>query len=149
MKLLKSWGFWIAVLNGVFVLGMLNLLFFSFLQKNDLVEKNYYNKGLAHQEQINKIERTKKLTENIRILQSNRIIALVFPRICKHSEITGNVLFYRTSNAEKDIIEKIKIDSAFTQNFILSKQDKGLWKIKVDWKARDLLYYFEQDIYLD
>jgi hypothetical protein len=59
------------------------------------------------------------------------------------------VLFYRTSNAEKDIIEKIKIDSAFTQNFILSKQDKGLWKIKVDWKARDLLYYFEQDIYLD
>jgi hypothetical protein len=149
MKLLKSWGFWIAVLNGAFVLGMLNLLFFSFLQKNDLVEKNYYNKGLAHQEQINKIERTKKLTENIRILQSNRVIALVFPKICEYSEITGNVLFYRTSNAEKDIIEKIKIDSAFTQNFILNKQEKGLWKIKVDWKAGELLYYFEQDVYLN
>ncbi len=135
MKLKFNWGTGIAATYILFVAGTLVMVAIFMNQDVSLETKDYYAKGLAYQEEIDKINRTKELSEQLDISLNESNIKFVFPSMFRSSKIDGSIFFYRPSSSKNDFTLPISIDSTSTFLIPTSKLAKGLWKIKVNWKV--------------
>lgn len=141
-----NWGSGIALFYIFFVLILISFVIFTFFNKVDLVEDNYYKKELVYQKHIEKIDRTSKLTDQLKIISDNEYIELLFPVNIVSSKIGGTINFYRPSNRKLDFSVAVSPDLSGRQIVETKKIAKGLWKVKVNWKSDSLDYYNEQVI---
>ncbi len=144
MKL--NWGSGIGAVYILFVIATLAVVFIFMNQDVALESKDYYEKGIKYQEQIKKDENTKNLPEQLDISVSAVNVIITFPKIFKSQQIAGEIKFYRPSNSALDFSTPINADSSNSQSILLSSLKKGLWKIKIDWRVGETLYYNEKNI---
>lgn len=148
MKAKIHWGYAIAGFFVLFILFLAFNLIFSSMQKSELVSGDYYQKGVAYQQQIDKEERTKKLPQQIKISQDNESLVLLFPSLNQSAEIGGEILFYRPSNNNLDKKIQIKVNEENKQIIDTKNFIKGLWKLKINWSEDNIEYYYEETINL-
>lgn len=144
MKLKFNWGTGIALTYILFLIVTLTMVFIFMNQDVVLETKDYYAKGLEYQTQIDKINRTKNLPEQIEILNKGDKIIFSFPRIFKDKIILGEIYFYRPSNIKNDFKSKIDLSDSLQQIIYTQNLEKGLWKIKIDWSVDNQSYYNEK-----
>ncbi|MFZ5948645.1 MAG: FixH family protein [Stygiobacter sp.] len=144
MKLKFNWGTGIALTYILFLIAILTMVFIFMNQDVVLETNDYYAKGLEYQSQIDKIERTKNLTEQLEILNKNDQIVFNFPKIFANKIISGEIYFYRPSNNKSDFKSKIDLTDSLQQIIFTKNLEKGLWKIKVDWSVENQNYYNEK-----
>ncbi len=144
MKLKFNWGTGIALTYILFLIAILTMVFIFMNQDVALETNDYYAKGLEYQSQIDKIERTKNLTEQLEILNKNDRIVFNFPKIFANKIISGEIYFYRPSNNKSDFKSKIDLTDSLQQIIFTKNLEKGLWKIKVDWSVENQNYYNEK-----
>ncbi|MEW6005502.1 MAG: FixH family protein [Stygiobacter sp.] len=144
MKLKFNWGTGIALTYILFLIAILTMVFIFMNQDVVLETNDYYAKGLEYQSQIDKIERTKNLTEQLEILNKNDRIVFNFPKIFANKIISGEIYFYRPSNNKSDFKSKIDLTDSLQQIIFTKNLEKGLWKIKVDWSVENQNYYNEK-----
>jgi len=142
MKL--NWGFNIAAFYIFFVVVLLIAVFIFMRQDVGLVTNDYYAKGITYQEEIDKTNRTKELTEQLDITVEPVQIKFSFPKMFNSGDIDGTIHFYRPSNKEKDFVADIVTDSSRIQIIETGKLEKGLWKVKVDWSVKNISYFTEK-----
>ncbi len=142
MKL--NWGSGIAAVYILFMIGVLIMVYIFMNQDVTLETDDYYAKGINYQTQIDKISRTSELPEQLLIEQVDDKINFSFPKIFPQNEIGGIIYFYRPSDDKQDFTKEIKLDAGMQQSFSALEIEKGLWKIKVDWFAKNNLYYNEK-----
>lgn len=140
------WGVGITVFYSVFVLLVISFLFFSFGMKTDLVEDEYYEKSLKYDEVIEKTNRSNRLEKNILAEYINGAVLVTFPGIGSGNKISGQIKFYRPSDAGKDFTIDIITDTSRKQLIDVARRDKGQWVMKFDWKSGDSAYYYEKKI---
>ena len=141
-----NWGGGIAVTYITFMVIMIILAVVFMNQDVSLETKDYYSKGISYQQQIDKMNRTKDLPEQLSILQNGSTIDFSFPKIFKRQHIGGKIFFYRPADNKKDFVTNIEPDTAGTQFVDATILAKGLWKIKVDWLVNGTGYYNEHII---
>jgi hypothetical protein len=144
MKL--NWGKGIALVYTLFMIGVLIMVYIFMNQDVSLVTDDYYSKTLTYQKEIDKINRTNLLPENLLIKQNQDSILFTFPKMFASSSISGLIFFYRPSDQSKDFVLKINPDSRNTHTVPTKQLSNGLWKIKVEWSASDTSYYNEKII---
>ena len=115
-------------------------------QDVNLVTDHYYDKEIKYQQQIDKEERTAKLGEDIKIDYSGNLLTITFP---KDEKPTGDFYFYRPANLHKDFKIPINTDNNYTQLLDVSKLDKGLWKLQINWSVNKKDYYTEKTLMLN
>ena len=142
MKL--GWGVNIALFYGFFVIALLIVVFIFMRQDVGLVSPDYYAREIAYQEQIDRTNRTNELAETLEITMEPSQIVFSFPKNFESKNLGGRIHFYRPSNKEKDFVAGITADSSGNQIIDTGKLEKGLWKIKVDWRVRDVSYFNEK-----
>ncbi len=140
----SKWGWGISVLFIGFVLFILALVISASLQDVQLVEDNYYQKGLDYQGQIDRMERADKLEKNVSASYNSTSgnIEVVFP-VMENMELSGVIKMFRPSNAGLDFDVPIQVDSSGVQEIKADRMLHGYWQIKILWKA-DSLEYFSQ-----
>lgn len=141
-----NWGFRIAAFYITFVIFLLIAVIIFMNQDVGLVTEDYYAKEIAYQEQIDKANRTRDLTEQLDIMAEPEQLKFSFPKIFDPREIGGTIHFYRPSDKKKDLITGISVDSSGIQIIGTAGLSKGLWKIKVDWRVKDVSYFNEKII---
>jgi hypothetical protein len=146
MKFKFHWGWGIGIVYTAFALSMILVLFLSFGVKNDLVDKDYYQKEINYQQQINKIQRTQALPEQIKFEFKNENFVIKFPEFFKSKPISGQVYFYRPSDEKKDMKLNISTNENLEMIIPLNKIYQGLWRLKIEFKADNLEYYYEEAI---
>lgn len=139
-----SWGIKIAATYIIFVTGVIIMVLIFMNQDVHLVTDNYYAKDLEYQEQIDKIDRTGLLKEQLEIVNLQSVIKFVFPSEFSSAIISGRIDFYRPSDQSQDFSVEITTDSLLTQMISTGKMMKGVWKVKVDWSANGNKYYNEK-----
>lgn len=139
-----NWGFNIGAFYIFFVVVMLTTVLILMKHDVGLVTNDYYAKEIAYQEQIDKTNRTKELTEQLEINVEREYIKFSFPKMFGFDPIGGTIHFYRPSDKQKDFTKKIDLDSYGIQLIETGKLEKGLWKIKIDWNVRNNSYFNEQ-----
>lgn len=139
-----NWGIFAFSLFGVFVVFMLGMVYFATKQNNELVTENYYEKELEFKTILEKKNQSNALTEKVTFNIDEEYLNLLFPLEIK-GEITGEIVFYKPSNqtADKTVVLSVKNN---TQQFKLTDFEKGMYRVKVDWKANQTAFYNELDV---
>jgi hypothetical protein len=139
-----GWGIFISI---ILFMGLTLTRVLVFMNEDvDLVTDHYYDKEMKYQQQIDKEKRTAELNENININYSGNFLTLTFP---KDGKATGDLYFYRPSNLHKDFQVPINLDNSFSQLLDVSKLDKGLWKLQINWSVNKNDYYTEKTLMLN
>lgn len=140
------WGTRIFLIYGLFVAGVLAMVIYFMNQDVDLITEDYYKDEIKYQERIDKINRTKELSEDISFIFDGRNLKLKYPGAFSPVNIKGNVLFYRPSDLKEDVMLNVKPDTAGLQAIDVSGLKKGMWKVQVDWMVNNTSYYSESII---
>ncbi|SHH40962.1 FixH family protein [Winogradskyella jejuensis] len=108
---------------------------------HDLVTDDYYQQELKYQEDIDKVENAKKLSENISWKKTEEGIVLNFPQDLSIKDIKGKVFLYRPSNKQLDF----EIPISLSNHNLLIPDNRlldGRWNITIDWsyKTDEFMY---------
>jgi hypothetical protein len=146
MKISWASGIIFAIL-GFLVISIATIIF-SFNQDVNLVSDDYYEQEIIYQQQIDRINRTNELSEQLSIKVIDSVISLHFPSLFEGDSISGKITLYRPSDRNADLLIPISVDT--TNHLYLSTDnlDRGLWKIKVSWFGNSNSYFDEKNIIL-
>ena len=148
MKFKINWGTGIVIALAIMMSGMLFLVFLATRQNYSLVEKNYYQKEIAYQEQIDKIHNANALPEKIEMTQSGNALKLTFPELFQSDTLEGTIHLYSFVSDKNDLTVPIELNNQLNQLVSIGKLPKGRYKVKVDWTARKTQFYQELEIML-
>jgi hypothetical protein len=144
-----NWGYRVAALYISFVVMMLVLVGMAVKQDFDLVSDDYYRQEIEYQDRINKVNNTQKLKEPIsfNIDDDSKTINIQYPKSLKN--ISGRILLYRPTDSKKDVLLDVSANNENLQSISTAELQKGLWRIKVDWKANETAFYNEEVIVIN
>jgi nitrogen fixation protein FixH len=140
------WGTGIIAGFVLFVLAILILAGIAVTQTVDLVNDQYYNKGLKYQERIGILQRTAALEEKVHVSVDAQQLTVQLPHHSAGLPLTGIITLYRPSSKVQDFAAPLSPDSAGCQRIPTTRLDRGLWRIQVSWKAGGIEYYSEQPV---
>jgi len=145
MKTKWNWGTKLAIWIIAFIVFMLTLVFMTTTSKVNLVEADYYPKGLVYQTRIDAIENAKEINAVFNTSQDGKNIIINTPDILLDS---GNILFFRPSGNSLDRNYKLVINEEGKMIFPRNNFKLGKYILKIDWYHKDKEYYVEQIFFI-
>lgn len=145
MKIKWNWG------TGIFLTILVMLGFLAFLvnktfeYKINKVSDDYYEKGLNHTQQMNRVENTRLFSKEFDVIHTD-VCTVHFPEFFKNKTINGEVLFFRPSDYSKDLSFPISLDTNCNQVFSLDNFYKGKYIVKATFDTDSIPYYLEKEI---
>lgn len=142
-----NWGKGITIVIVLFLIVTIGqVLAIHYFIDYDLVEEEYYEAEIKYQEQIDKISRTKNLSDQVSVKLRGKALELKFPSNFDGGRISGIVKYYKPADDLQDKIQKIILNDE-NRMFIDTKElSTGYWKIKIDWEVNDIQYYSEESL---
>src|SRR5690606_34848574 len=119
-----NFGQKIAVVYTLFVVFIVSLVTFCVKQKDIfLVSSDYYKKEIAYQDEIDKYSNAKKLSLPVNLVNQGDFLQFSFPD--EMAGATGEIYFYRPSNAHLDFKVPVHLDSSQAQRIAIDHLVKG------------------------
>lgn len=146
MKL--SWGIKVIVMYGLFAAGILLMVFISMGKNVDLVSDNYYEREIKYQNQIEILRKSAEINNKIETELNGNEILIKYNDSELKGRITGEIVFYRPSDAKKDF--KIGINPGVNgiQSVAADNLDRGQWKIRFDIIQNNEKYFAEKTVFI-
>ena len=146
MKL--NWGNALLLFFIVYISFLVFVVVKSKSVNDDLVMENYYEHDLAYQKRYEELNNRKYLDKDlvIRYLSDESAIQLDFGTA--DDPISGNVIFYRASDSDRDFKQSFDLQSKESVLLDAKDLDYGIWTIKVTWSDPTRGYYKEEKIYI-
>lgn len=141
-----GWGTKIAILYIGFVLLIGTMVAMCVNQKIDLVSEDYYLKELIFQKKIDETKNADALDEKITHTISDKNFELKFPSVFNGKKVTGDIVFFRPSDASKDYTASIQLNEGDQQLIPINNLSKGMYKMQIGWKVNDTAYFNEETI---
>ena len=143
-----SWGTGIAIVYGIFVVGMLGAVIASRQSDPGLVRTDYYDLDLKYQDRMDEKQNMANLAGGlpIRFDAVQQAILIQFPK--SQPTLSGTVKLFRSSTTQDDMGLEIQTDAQ--GQMLISARDmaKGRWHIEVEWAAGTQKFYKEQTLVL-
>jgi len=146
MKIKINWGTGIAIAITLFIAFILSFVYKTIFMEeyeHHLVSDDYYKDELHYQEEIDKMNNAKYLTENVSLSNTEKGIIIQFPKNKDFNKIEGKVNFLRRSNDKLDFEKKIDLSSD-TMLIEDSMLVSGKWEVRVDWQYNDEEYLLKE-----
>ena len=140
-----NWGHKIAIVYGLFAIGMLSLVYLTTRENKDLVTENYYDEELEYQKVIDPSSNTASLSQKPLVFYVDNHIEIVFPKEFENKKTEGNWLLYFAANQSKDLSGKFTCTNGSTK-IDIPKSMQGHYQLKLTWKNEKTNYYYEKDI---
>ncbi len=149
MKIQFNWGTGIAIALIVMICGMLTLVYLATRQDYFLVEKDYYQKGINFQEQIDRINNVNSLREKPTVTVSSNELLVTLPNWFANKIIEGEIQLYSPVDEAFDKTQPLNIREQLMQRVSLTDIKPGRYTVKLDWTANQTAYYWEQQITIE
>ena len=146
MKLRFTWGTGIFLAMLAFMIFILSFVYKSIAMdeyQHELVSEDYYKEELHYQEEIDKLNNSNSLSQNIKLVNSKEGILVNFPKDIAEASIVGSIYFQRLSNEKLDFTEQIRLTDHH-QLIPVEKLVSGKWIVKIDWEAEQEQYLFKE-----
>lgn len=145
----RGWEVGIWLFYAGFVVFILACVGFASMQRFDLVEDDYYERGIGYQSNIDQNARTASLAEKPMIaLDQNNDIQITFPASLREG-VSGQILLYRPSDAQHDRQISVQLDELGAMVLPMAERPTGLWKVKLTWQFNGQAYYTEETIIVE
>ncbi len=144
-----SWRLFVILPIVVFALGMIVMVTISMTRKVDLVADNYYEQELKYQKQIdakaNSFEMSKSITTEA--FEDGVLINSNSPEL--FSGKSGDITFYRPSDADKDFTIPFLLDGQGNQKVSHPKLTRGIWKIRINLQGNGQLFEIDKNVFIN
>lgn len=140
-----NWGYKIGLVYGGFVVFVIAMVVLCVKQDDiHLVSKEYYKEEIAYQDQIDKLQNAEQIRGQMgfQYVGEKQVVEFFFPQFL--ADATGEILFFRPSDARKDVKVAVHMDESGKQVVPVAQLDKGLWKVKIKWSANNKDFFSEQ-----
>jgi nitrogen fixation protein FixH len=138
-----NWGWKIAIFMGIYMIGIISVVWYAMSVDVNLVAEDYYQQELAYEDQILRLKNTKSLAEKpaFSFSADKKYVVLAFPQGLNPD--SGKITLYRPSDFTQDRKFKLELDEANQQGFVTISFMPGLWKAKLQWQQGDKSYFQE------
>jgi hypothetical protein len=140
-----NWGYKIAISFIIFIGIIITMVVISMNQDISLVSADYYAQEIAYQDQIDRMERTRKLEKQPEITL-DRTSGVMTIDVFDSAVDSGEILFFRPSDASKD--KRVAFPGTGKLNIAVHDWEQGLWKVKLSWSVGGDDYYLEEIVNL-
>lgn len=149
-RVYHPWAVGITIVIVVFLIATITLGVIISQQNYDLVTKNYYEKDLGYQKEIDTRQRTGALAEKpaLELDRAAKVCNVTFPARPDYSQVSGEVTFYRISHAANDITHPLSLNTEGRQYISVSDLKRGQWIAKLRWTESGQEYYVEERMYI-
>ena len=145
MNMKWNWGTKLVIWIIAFIVFMLSLVYMTTTSKVNLVEEDYYPKGLKYQARIDAIENAKEINAVFMASQNGESIIITTPDIQLDS---GNIIFFRPSGNSLDRAYDLVITEEGKMIFPMEDFSNGKYILKINWNLLDKEYYVEQNFFV-
>jgi hypothetical protein len=144
----NPWPIAIIVWLALFLVFTAGLVTYISRQKVDLVRGDYYDQEIRYQEQLDRMNRTQPITNQVAIIYdaARGAISIKLPPAQSQHPTEGRIRLYRPSDENLDQDVKLSLTSAGSQDVDATKLRAGLWKVRVYWTVDGQDYYFGQSV---
>jgi hypothetical protein len=145
MKIKWNWGTKLAIWIVAFIVFMLSLVYMTTTSRVNLVEKDYYPKGLKYQTRIDAIKNATDIDAVFTTSQNDNNIIIQLPDIKVDS---GSILFFRPSGNSLDKSYPLVMNNE--KMIIFPKDDFSLGRyiLKINWFNKEKEFYVEQSLFI-
>jgi len=139
-----NWGTGIFISIITFVTAGIVFLFFAFSFDVNLVQEEYYKKGVDYQTEIDAIKRSRNYTDSVQFIQKDEKVFVIFGQNFNNID-SGLVHFYRPSDRFQDV--KIFLKENNNPIFVEKESlQQGRYKVDITWYKKGLKYYIENQL---
>ncbi len=143
-----NWGTSIVIAFAVFITFIMYFVINMITNKkydHDMVTEDYYKQELIHQNEIDKENNSKSLSQKVTWTKTTNGMEISFPEDLDYSQIKGKVFLYRPSNKKLDSETSISLSS---HKMLIPKSQllDGRWNLKIDWEYQGESYLFKKSI---
>jgi len=140
-----NWGTKLVIWIVAFIVFMLTLVYMTTTSKVNLVEEDYYPKGLKYQTRIDAIENANSINAVFSVLQDENELVVSLPDIEVDS---GFILFFRPSGNSLDRTYDLIVSD--NKKMTIPKTDfvRGKYILKINWYNKAKEYYVEQAFFV-
>jgi nitrogen fixation protein FixH len=144
----NPWPLGVILALVLFGAGTAGLVVLACSQRSDLVRADYYDQEIRHQEQMNRVARTRRAAPDARATYDahQQSISLSLPALHAQLVPQGQILLYRPSAANLDRRYPLDLDAAGTQQLDARELPPGLWQVQVSWIADQEEYFYSQKL---
>jgi nitrogen fixation protein FixH len=140
---------WPIAIAGYFTVVIISITVFiswSVRQNEDLVRKDYYAEEIQFQQHLDQMNRTQALNQKpaIEFDPTRNVLTIFLPNA--EASATGDIHFYRPSDATLDRNVKLSLKADGSQQIDGRQLREGLWKVRVTWTAHGQQYFCEKSI---
>lgn len=143
-----NWGTAIFLFFVLFVGACIAFIIFTQRQKWNMVEDNYYEKELRHEEKLVKMRNSAALSGQVTCTLSGDGLEVAYPADLRGETLTGTLHVYRPSDETLDVLVDVNPDTSFRQHVPASRLKHGKYIVKLDYKAGGKAYYQEKEIFV-
>ncbi len=138
-----NWGWKIAIVMGIYMTGIISVVWYAMSVDVNLVAEDYYQQELAYEDQILRLKNTETLAEKptFNFSHDKKFVVLTFPDGLIPDN--GKITLYRPSDFTQDRKFKLELDEANQQGFVTVSLLPGLWKAKLQWQQGGKSYFQE------
>ena len=145
------WPYAIITWFIVFASSLAAWITFTLHQRTDLVRSDYYEEEVHYQGQLDRLNRTAAVRDQIRVEYDASIAEVRVQLPPGHGEThpTGQISFYRPSDSAHDFHLPLNVDTQGVHRSSGIPLRGGLWKLRVEWSVAGKEFYFEQSLVAD
>lgn len=143
-----TWGTGIFVFMTAFVLLMTSFMIRAASNQEELVAENYYEQELAYQQQIDKLNRSAALSEDLTLTSNDAGLSLQFPAWTIGKAVTGTVQLQRPSDQRADDQLDLLLDGKGHMVIPTADRLKGAYNVVVEWSVDGVSYLHRDRIYV-
>lgn len=140
-----NWGTGLAIVLGLFIIGMGFVTYNAMNQRHDLVTTDYYQKELAYQGTIDATKNAEALGEECSFVINDAKVSLAFPSALENQKGELNLELYYPTMAERDFNLSKSDWNITTLDLPSEKLASGKWIAKIHLQLGDKAYYFETE----
>ena len=150
MKKMHPWALGISAFIVLFLIVTITVVILVSQQDYHLVTKDYYEKDLSYQNEIDAKRRAADAGSRpvVSVDRAAKTCVLQFPEGKDYSGITGTATLFRISDARQDHSTPIALNSEGMQHISVSSFPAGQWILKLRWKEGGKEYSLDERVYL-
>ncbi|MCK9481976.1 MAG: FixH family protein [Bacteroidia bacterium] len=143
-----NWGTGIVITLCLGAIAILFLVYQTTKVSFSMVEKDYYSAELKYDQKKSALANTKSLSSKIDIHFDGKFLMIQFPKECIAQNIEGELVLYRPSDQNMDIVVPLELDK---DGMIIIEGNKllsGKYILKGGWTMNDKSYDVEQPFFV-
>lgn len=146
MRIKFNWGTGIFITIIVMISWLGFLVSKAFDYKINIDSDDYYERGLVHSIQMERIQRSLLYKNDFSVIQKGEFVTIKYPAYFEDKNMSGELWFYRPSDYELDKKITALNQNKNTQDIHNQHFTKGRFLVRATLQVDSLSYFFEQEI---